>query len=370
MKKVLILLLGAVIVGVSFLLVISKKDVTTERKIKIGAVLPLTGGGLSPYGQSAQNAILLAIEKSGVKDKVELVVEDDKGCQAKEAATAAQKLIDVDHVVAIVGPMCTSPALAIAPIAEAKKIVVLTSASGKTVTQSGDFIFRTYMSDATKNIALATYVYAKGYRKAAFIHDASQVGSVSQRDDTKEEFIRLGGTVVADESFVAKDKDLRTQLQKIKNSKPDIIFIGGLPDELVLILKQVQELHITSPVASTEASIDPSLLRLAGTAGEGLLIPADVSPTNMEVSTFVANYKAKYSAEPKLFSAETYDATLLAIRAAMASDGSGESIKANLEKLGQKYIGASGEISFDKNGDVKKPVIIKQVINGKLVEVK
>jgi branched-chain amino acid transport system substrate-binding protein len=90
----------------------------------------------------------------------------------------------------------------------------------------------------------------------------------------------------------------------------------------------------------------------------------------MEVSTFVANYKAKYSAEPKLFSAETYDATLLAIRAAMASDGSGESIKANLEKLGQKYIGASGEISFDKNGDVKKPVIIKQVINGKLVEVK
>ncbi len=370
MKKVFILLLGAIFVGVGFLFVISKKDVTTEKKIKIGAILPLTGGGLSPYGQSAQNAILLAIEKSGMKDKVELVVEDDKGCQAKEAATVAQKLVDVDHVVTIIGPMCTSPALAIAPIAETKKVVVLTSASGKTVTQSGDFIFRTYMSDATKNIALAAYVYGKGHRKAAFIHDASQVGSVSQRDDTKEEFVRLGGVVVADESFVAKDKDLRTQLQKIKNSNPDIIFIGGLPDELVLILKQAQELHITTPLASTEASIDSSLLRLAGTAGEGLLIPSDVSPTNIEVSTFFTDYKAKYNEEPKLFSAETYDAVLLAIRASVASDGSVEGVKVNLEKLGQNYIGASGEISFDKNGDVKKPVIMKQVVGGKLVEVK
>lgn len=255
------------------------------------------------------------------------------------------------------------------PITEAKNVVVLTSSSGKKITGAGKYIFRTYASDADKNVALAQYIYNKGYRKVAFIHDSSQDASVSQRDDTKEEFIKLGGQVVANESFLSKDKDLRTQLNKIKSSGAEIVFIGGLPDGLVLLLKQIKELGITSVIASTESSIDISLLALAGQSAEGLIIPAGVPSTNKEVKDFATLYKAKYNNEPKLFSAEAYDATMLAISAGLTSDGSGPSIKSQLEKIGQKYQGASGEISFDKNGDVKKPIIMKKVVGGKLVDV-
>lgn len=361
------LFLLAIVCGILFYLN-AKTSSQKSEVIKVGAVLPLSGGGLSPYGVSAQNAILLAIENSGMKDRIKLIVEDDKGCQAKDAVNSAQKLVNVDHVQVILGPMCTSPALAIAPVAETGKVVVVTSASGKNVTEAGDYIFRSYASDSAKNIALAKYMYGKGYRKAAFIHDASQEGTISQRDDTREEFVKLGGQVVADEAFVSKDKDMRTQLNKIKNSGADVVFMGGLPDEIVLFLRQARTLGITSTLASTESSIDDSLIALAGKTAEGYIIPSAVPPTNKEVSVFVASYKAKYGVEPKLFAAESYDATMLLIKATLSSNGSGESIKAKLQKLGQNYQGASGVISFDTNGDVQKPIRMQKVSSGKLVD--
>lgn len=371
MKKIIIIFLCVVLIGLGLFSLENKKGPRTIGSIKIGVVLPLSGGGLTPYGESLLKAINLAIENSGNKEKVILVVEDDHGCQTKDDVSSTQKLISVDKVQILIGAMCTSPTLAMAPIAEANKVVIISpSASGKNVTQAGEYIFRVYSSDAAKSLEIARFTFSKGYRKAAFLHDSSQDASVSQRDDTKEEFIKLGGRVIADESFVAKDKDMRTQLNKIKSTGAEIIFIGGLPDEIVLLLKQIKELGITSAVASTEGSIDLAMIALAGPGAEGLMLPTSVTPINKEVKSFAEMYKAKYNAEPTQFAAEAYDATLLAVSSGLSSDGGGPSIKSRLEKIGQKYQGASGEISFDKNGDVQKPIIMKKVNGGKLVETK
>lgn len=369
MKNLLIIFIGVIIIGGVWFGVNFKKEEKSVSLVKIGAILPLSGGGLATYGESLRKAINLAVEQSGAKDKVQLIVEDDHGCQTKDDVTAAQKLIDVDKVQVLIGAMCTSPTLAFAPLAEAKKIVVVSpSASGKNVTEAGDYIFRTYASDADKSIELAKYLYRKGYRKMAIVHDSSQDASISQRDDTKSVFEKLGGQVVADEAFVAKDKDMRTQLNKMKSSGADIVVIGGLPDEIVLLLKQAREVGITGPMASTEGTITPQMIALAGKASEGLILPSSVLPSNKEVADFALLYKARYGIEPTQFAAEAYDATLLIIKSALVSDGSGGSIKANLEKFGQNYQGASGVISFDKNGDVKKPVHMQKVGGGKLVD--
>ena len=210
MKNILTIVVSAGVICGVWLMINSMNSSSIVHVVKIGAILPLSGGGLAIYGESIQKAINLAIEQSGSKDNVQLIVEDDHGCETKNDVTAAQKLIDVDKVKIIIGAVCTSPTLAFAPLAESKKVVVISpSASGKNITNAGDYIFRTNASDADKSIELARYLYQKGYRKMAIVHDSSQDASISQRDDTIGEFIRLGGQVVVDEAFVAKDKDLR-----------------------------------------------------------------------------------------------------------------------------------------------------------------
>ena len=158
---------------------------------------------------------------------------------------------------------------------------------------------------------------------------------------------------------------MRHSLQKIKIC----VVIGGLPDEIVLLLKQAREVGITVTMASTEGTITPQMIASAGKSSDGLIFPSSVSPTNKEVNDFASLYKVRYGSDPTQFAAEAYDATLLAIKSALASDGSSESIKSNLEKNGQNYHGASGVISFDKNGDVKKPVQIQMIQEGKPVTI-
>lgn len=111
-KKISLGILFVAVIFIFWYFQHTKNTSVRTNSLKIGAVLPLTGRGLTPYGESARNAILLAIENSGNKDKVTLVVEDDKGCQSKEAVSSVRKLIDVDRVQVIIGAMCTSPTLA------------------------------------------------------------------------------------------------------------------------------------------------------------------------------------------------------------------------------------------------------------------
>lgn len=343
---------------------------TTKEPIKIGVVLPLTGD-LATYAEGVRNAINLAVENSDSKNKVQIIVEDDHGCLPPDAVSAAQKLINLDKVKAIIGSLCTGATLAIAPIAEQNKVIVIApSATGKNLTNAGEYVFRTIASDADKSIAVAKYAYNKGFRKAALLFDSSQDALVSQRDDVKTTFTSLGGQIVIEESFISSDKDLRTQLNKIKNSNADVIFISALPDTVGLALKQARTLSINTQFISTDTSGGTKpVIDIAGSSAEGLIFPFATTPSNKEYTDFINNYKSKYGVEPSAYAAEGYDAAMILIKAMFASNGTADSIKYQLFKIGKNYYGASGVITFDQNGDVQKPIVIKTVKDGQFIEV-
>ncbi len=96
--------------------------------IRIGAVLPLTGEGAF-WGEHGRNGIQLAGEEINASGgvfgrKLELLIEDGR-CNGAAASTAIQKLINVDRVSLIVGEVCSSATLAMAPIAERSKTLLL-----------------------------------------------------------------------------------------------------------------------------------------------------------------------------------------------------------------------------------------------------
>ena len=366
-RKTKITVLAIILIALIAILVISFTGHTIKSEtVKIGLIVPLTGD-LAPYAEGVYNSVIMAVEESNLN--IELIVEDDRGCNSKEAVTAAYKLIDIDTVNAIIGPCCSSPTLSVAPIVDQKKIVLISpSATSKLVTNAGNYVFRTIASDLDKSIAVSKYAYDQGYRKAAILYDVSADAQVQQKEEVKEYFEKYGGKIILEDSFSSTDKDFRTQLSKIKESDTDMLFLSSLVSETVLILRQAKEIGLNIQIINTDTS-GANLIDFEKEISEGVIFPFATTPENKEYNSFILKYKERFGKDPMPFSIEGYDAAVLLIRAIEKSDKSNEDIKNKLYETGQNYYGASGIISFDNNGDVNKPLTIMQIRNNELIEI-
>ncbi len=316
-------------------------EVTT---VKVGWMGPLSGDAAS-YGESIKRGVELALKDAGLEN-IELIVEDSK-CDAKEAVNAVNKLINVDEVQAIVGEVCSGATLAAAPIAEQNGVVMISAAStAPTVSDAGEYIFRTVPSDSAQGDFGANLVREKGFDKLAVLainDDYGQGFNLVLND----RFPALGGEVVASETFSAGDVDLNTQLTKIKNSGAEAVFIiSNSPDSAVAALKQITQLGLEVTVFASEGLKSQDILDGAKEAAEGMFVTPPASPT----AEFTEAHTTEYEVEPGPFSAQAYDAMTAIASAVNGGAYTGEAIKDALLDL--TFTGASGEIDFDQNGDV------------------
>ncbi|MBI1934526.1 ABC transporter substrate-binding protein, partial [Candidatus Peregrinibacteria bacterium] len=141
--------------------------------IKIGFIGPLTGDAAA-LGKDILNGTQIAVEEvnanGGINGKQVQIITEDGRCSGSDATNAAQKLINIDHVVAIVGGSCSSETLAAAAVAESAKTIVMSpSASSPDITQAGEYIFRVYPSDAYKTTAIVKLFQERKYKKIALI---------------------------------------------------------------------------------------------------------------------------------------------------------------------------------------------------------
>ncbi|MEK6854596.1 MAG: penicillin-binding protein activator [Nanoarchaeota archaeon] len=311
--------------------------------IKVGFMGPLTGDA-SSYGESIKRGVDLALKDSGLEN-VEIIYEDTK-CDGKEAVSAINKLINVNGVSAIVGEVCSGATLAAAPIAEENKIVMISASStSPEITKSGDYIFRTVPSDSLQGSFGANLAYNKGYRKLAILHSNEEYG-VGFRDVLKDKFSELGGQVVISEAFERGSTDLRTQLTKIKNSNPEVIYIiSNSPDSAVAALKQIKELGIKSALFGSEGLKGPEVQEL-GEPADGLIITSVSSGS----TGFNENHKKEYGTEPGPFAAQGYDAFSVIALALKKNVLDKEAMRDYAYDA--QFGGASGRIAFDSNGDI------------------
>ena len=143
--------------------------------------------------------------------------------------------------------------------------------------------------------------------------------------------------------------------------------IGSYPADTVLVLRQARELELRQPLFfQTEAIQNPEVLREAGDAANGAFYILAAPATGKAVDDFVAAYRAKFGNNPELFAAEGYDIVRLIARAIATSTGkpvTGSGIRDFLYRVWE-YPGASGTITFDKNGDVTKSFAIMKIEAG------
>jgi len=340
---------------------------------RVGVLLPLSGDA-APWGISMKEGIDLAFEylsksRSSQAAPIELRYEDDRG-QPRDGLAAAQKLISVDHVFALIGVANSSVALAIIPVIDRQKIVFISGgASSPKLSGSSRFFFRTWPSDVVEAHIMARYAHDRLKVKDVAILYINNDYGFGLRIPFRQEFEKLGGRVVAEETFQQEATDFRTQLVSVRNARPDAVYLAGNPREMARCLKQARELGLKMQFLSISGLVEPEVIRIAGKAAEGVLLTDasfDPSSPNAETQRFISLFRQRYRKEPGMLAATGYDAMRVLIAAFDKVRSGGDLLAEEIRKI-RDFPGAAGPISFDERGDVSRPVRITTVRDGQFV---
>jgi len=345
-------------------------------EILIGEYGSLTGT-TATFGQSTDNAIQLAFDEINAAGgllgkKVKVLVEDDQS-KPEEAATAVTKLINQNHVVAMLGEVSSSRSLAAAPICQANGVPMISpSSTNPRVTQVGDYIFRVcfidpFQAEVGARIAWETLKL----KKVAILSDVRNDYSVGLQTFFRQHFKQLGGEIVAEQSYSEGDSDFRAQLTQIKSANPEAIYVPGYYTEVATIARQARELGIAVPLIGGDGWDSPRLWEIGGEALNGCYFSNHYSVDDPApaVQKFVADYRKRYNQTPDALAALGYDAArILADAITRAGATSGDKIRDALAAT-KSFQGVTGQITINAERNAVKPAVVLKIENGKFVYV-
>lgn len=356
--------------------------------VKLGALMPMTGD-LQAFGENCLNGVLLAIEQinaaGGILEREVEVIVGDTQTAAQPAIDAANRLVSIDGVSGIIGALASGNTIPVASsVAAPNGIPMISPAStAPTITdlEDEDFLFRTVPSDAFQGVALADVTRQEGVENLAIIYINNDYGQ-GLNDSFTEAFEARGGTITRALPYEPGQASYRGELQQLASEgDPEALVLIGYPENGVTILRQALEEGFFEEFVFTDGMRSPEVAEQIGAdILEGSL---GVSPQALTDSNsyelFTTAYEEAYGELPPTPYIDTsYDAAFvmaLAIqKAGTSTDGTairdalrevanapgieilpGEWEKAvELIEAGEdiQYLGASGSITFDENGDV------------------
>lgn len=339
--------------------------------IKIGVLVTQTGG-LGPIGEGMANGAKLAareINKEGINGRNVTLIIEDTATNPATAAEAAKKLIEVDKVQVIIGGVASSETLAVAPMADKSKIVLISpSSTAPSVTDAGEYVFRVIGSDKLQGEAIARLAVAKNFTRPAMLVENNDYG-IGIEKVFREKF---EGISISSIKYEKGKADYRTELNAIKQVNPDVIIYAGYPAEASTILQQTKQLGLKTKWIAAEGIADPVMFENDDVAAqmEGMYLTRPSSPEdNPEYQNFKKLYREAFGKDPGIYSDTEFDAIMLAAEAIKEVGNEGEKIKNVLPAVSRKYKAVTGDKAFDANGDVQQDYTVFEVKNRTMVTI-
>ena len=372
MKKILTLL----VIALCFVsLTLSCKAKEADNTYTIGAVFPLSGG-VAFYGTESRDGGLLAVEEINAAGgllgkKIVLLSEDDEG-NAEKTVNAFTKLTTRDNVSIIFGSSTSGPTQAITTLAQQKKVVLISpSATNIDVTKAGDFIFRACFIDPFQGVVGADFAYSTlGCRRAAVLYDAGADYNSGLAEAFRNQFLVLGGQVVADEAYQTNEVDFNAQITHIKAASPDIVYLPNYYNDVSLQAKQLRDQGVVCALVGGDGW--DSLIDNAGDEVlNGFWSSGFASDTtDPKGVAFVKAFQARFNRPASQFAALGYDTMMLildGIKAAGTFDST--AVKNAMAKINGSYV--TGNIRFDADRNPIKGAAILEIVrkDGKLTNV-
>jgi len=361
MNKKILSILGIIIVLIlaGSAISINKNSSASLDIIKIGVAVPLTGTN-GFVGEGIRDAILLAQSKlQNTKYKYEIIFEDVQ-VDPKLAASAAQKLINIDKVDAIISAYAPV-GNTIAPIAEKSQVVHIGIAFDPRAAE-GEYNFIDFTTPDTSAKAFLGEMKRQGLTKLG-IFRLNNPGIIAAYNSIKTLAPEYGITINFDEQFQPGERDFKSIIAKSKQNKSDIYALLSIPPEIDVLAKQLLDLNIKNltTVIYFELSPNKSLYEGMWSVGFG-----------KNDGDFEREFKNTYNKELSFGAANSYDSFNIIVASAEKYSGKGKPttkfIADNIMNL-KDIKGVLGHLNINPAGIIDSDVQIKIVKNGVLVPV-
>ncbi|MEI6113759.1 MAG: ABC transporter substrate-binding protein [Burkholderiales bacterium] len=372
MWKLFLILISCFIAGIA----------NGQEVLKIGALVTISGPGAA-WGQGMQYGAELAaddvnakggLDVGGKKYQVQVVAYDDK-YQTNEAVTVANRLVFDDKVKFIIGPTGSGPALAIAPITEKNKVIIMTLGfTAKALSADKPYSFRPVLTTVeTAKPQVAWLAKVKGVKKVGglFVNDES---GQQQAEWLKPAYDAAGIPLVATEFFDRDRVDFVPLLTRVMAKGIDGIELNGTsPTTAGVIVKQARELGFKGLFIRSGGPATPEIVAVAGpVASEGMIVYTQFDPTNPAVMAYAERYRSKYGKQMNGFSPSFYDGTHMLLQAISTAGSTTDTEKVRVAlgaiKDYKGILGTSnwtGKEAYGSNQQIDAPFFLSEVVNGK-----
>jgi branched-chain amino acid transport system substrate-binding protein len=347
-----------------------------QETVKIGLIVPMTGGQAST-GKQIDNAIKLYMQQKGdtvAGKKIEIILKDDAAVP-DNTKRLAQELIVNDKVSFIAGFGVTPAALAAAPLATQAKIPEIVMAAGTSIiTERSPYIVRTSFTLAQSSTIIGDWAVKNGIKKVATLTSDYAPGN-DALNFFKEHFTAGGGEIVEEVKVPLTNPDFAPFLQRMKDAKPDAMFVFVPAGQGGNFMKQYAERGLTGiKVIGPGDVMDDDLLNGMGDAALGAVtahLYSAAHPSAMN-KDFVASYKKAFGSRPGFMAVSGYDGIHLIYEALKKTGGKTDGDALIEAMKGMKWESPRGPISIDpETRDIVQNIYIRKVekVDGELYNV-
>lgn len=346
-----------------------------EEEILVGNIQDMSAG-TAIWGQNDTNGILLAAEEINalggiLGKKIRVITYDTKG-DPTEAINAYNRLVDLDKVVAVLGPPTSNVGIPLAPIAERKKVPVIGDfMDERATTHSGgvwNFMFLTEPSCSEQAEIAASYALKElKLSKFAVIYNKANSYSVKMAIPFMAYVIKHGGEILITETYLFGDTEFRAQCTKIKNASPEAVFVPGYVKDNALIAKQLRGIGVDVPIIGNNSWYVP-LIELAGPAANNTYFPNNMATDIPRFQDFMKLYEKRFGMEPLIHACMGYDnMNILAKAIKKAGKLDPIAIKDAIEQT--DHVGVTGRIKFnpETHRPDRMPLVMLKIENEEFV---
>src|SRR5512146_402638 len=248
-----------------------------KEPLKVGALLSVTGPASflgAPEARTLEMLVQDLNARGGVDGrKIELVVKDTAGDPAK-AVSFAKQLMEEDKVFAIIGPATSGETLAVKPIVEEGKTILLSCAAAEVIVNPvAPHVFKVAPKDGYAAEMIFRRMKKMGVKRIGLLSSNTGFGKAG-KDQVEKLAPAHGIEIAVSDVYDKAATDLTAEVTKLKGANVQAILNWSIEPAQAIVIKNARQIGFTVPIFQSHGFANIRYARAAGTAAEGVMFPA------------------------------------------------------------------------------------------------
>ena len=286
----------------------------------------------------------------------------------------AEKIAGHSEIVAVVGHFHSDSTLSAIITYEYHGVLLLIGAATHPLLleQGFEYIFRPIPNDKVYGARLAQYAHRTGYKRIAIIDNNTLYGK-GLADNFYHKATDLGLHIVIHRGYPPWEDNFRPLIAQIKDVKSDAVFLAGVLPWAAMLIKQLRQMGVNTPVIAGDGLDSQDLIDIAGEAANGIIVPTMFRPHPSDPAylNFMEAFRRKYNQDPDEYAALGYDTINLLDFVMTGGSSTVPFVVASILRHTQDWKGVIGNYSFEQDGELsERKIFFKQVREGQFVNIK